>query len=167
MEQEKPGPTIPKKPTKDQRVDCYLRIDDNDGAFWVDGACTPGRIKKCLYEMQHMDPLTTTLKLGNKKLLKEKPLISHYGLKNGDVIRVIYNKTARFMLAQINRDTMGVQNVIKKEFMQEECLFCFEKLEKNINGTNVFIPCGHICVCDKCMTEKLTMHCPICNRINE
>ena len=38
-----------------------------------------------------------------------------------------------------------------------ECSICMDE-----NSDQVFIPCGHVCVCKNCVAESKLKECPIC-----
>lgn len=157
--------TIPKCPSKADRVDCFLKVDGVKKSFWVDSKCTPNRIKNCLLDVDGMDPFTTTLRLDGKKLTKEMPLISYYGLKSGDIICVRYVKLNRVIISQLKKELNENTELFEKKFYSEECVSCFDTLDHKDPCNFIFVPCGHACVCRECIGKFV--NCPICNRLNE
>lgn len=156
---------FPKRPAKEDRVDCILKLNGDRNHFWVNAETTPNSIKGCLYDMNDIDPLTTTLRLGGKKLIKEKPLISYYGLKNGDIISVRYVEINRLIIQEQKKQLGIKREALPKKFFSTECAICFDPSESEVPKWSAFIPCGHVCVCNTCI--KKINSCPICTRLDE
>ena len=40
---------------------------------------------------------------------------------------------------------------------KQTCVACFEK-----KRSVALLPCGHVCLCEKCAADKLLLACPLC-----
>lgn len=136
---------------------CYLVIQGSKNPFWVDQKCTPGRIRRCLFDTLQMDPATTHIKLDGKELTEEKPVVQ-MGVVHGSILEVTYCPTMRML-----NQTLGVGGKIdlfKNEKVSEACQVC-----GMAPPTYTFALCGHRCICVECMEKKLDRSCPVCQHL--
>jgi hypothetical protein len=67
---------------------------------------------------------------------------------------IIYDNILKYIKEEDRED----EDIKIKEDVNDKCAICM-----NNERTNVFVPCGHVCICDYCK-DNIGNKCPLCRK---
>lgn len=146
-----------KQPVRDfsssDQLDCYLEIDGDKSAFWVDQKCNGQRIKQCLEQVFRLEPATVKLTVNGLELKDDMPVVQQGLARNGTIVVTLINPMVHHVLRMLN----GPPSVpVEKVYRSKECIVCLEPLaHKPVIELIIYMPCGHANVCTSCYKKSI------------